>query len=67
MVDTAVAIRLRTGHVRRPMEAARPGFRSALGLATALSAAARRLESVDEGVKAGGEPFVAVVDPHVGP
>jgi hypothetical protein len=36
-----------------------------LGLAAALSAAALRLESVDEGVEAGGEPFVAVVDPDV--
>jgi len=38
---------------------------SAVGLVVALSAAAFGLESVDEGVEAGGEPFVAVVDPDV--
>ena len=41
------------------------GILSALGLVAALSAAALRLESVEEGVEAGGEPFVAVVEPDV--
>jgi hypothetical protein len=33
-------------------------------IATSVSAS-RRFESVDERVEAGGEPFVAVVDPDV--
>ena len=41
------------------------GILSAFGLLAALSAAALRLESVEEGVEAGGEPFVAVVEPDV--
>src|SRR6185437_3993314 len=49
----------------RARSRADPRFRSAPGLVAALSAAALRLESVDEGVEAGGEPFVAVVDPDV--
>jgi hypothetical protein len=32
---------------------------------TAPAAAALRVEPVDDGVEAGGEPFVAVVDPDV--
>ena len=38
---------------------------SAFGVLAALSAASLRLESVEEGVEAGGEPFVAVVEPDV--
>ena len=47
------------------MGAGRVGVVSAFGLLTTPPAAALGLEAVDEGVEAGGEPFVAVVVPDV--